>query len=145
MLCLSAVNAQKGTELQILKHVNFFSTDLMKERSAGSEAERLSNNYIRENWASGKRTSFYSWEYELNQDTVTLTSEMVGSFLYNKAKATILLAADLESASDIAVLLGLQNELAEFVNKEAAYLLNFGYQGMVSTIDALVNKNDIIV
>ena len=39
----------------------------------------------------------------------------------------------------------LQNELAEFVGKEAAYLLNFGYQGMVSTIDALVNKNDIIV
>ena len=39
----------------------------------------------------------------------------------------------------------LQNELASFVNKEAAYLLNFGYQGMVSTIDALVSKNDIIV
>ncbi len=39
----------------------------------------------------------------------------------------------------------LQNELATFVNKEAAYLLNFGYQGMVSTIDALVSKNDIIV
>ena len=39
----------------------------------------------------------------------------------------------------------LQNELAEFVNKEAAYLLNFGYQGMVSTVDALVSKNDIIV
>lgn len=39
----------------------------------------------------------------------------------------------------------LQNELAEFVQKEAAYLLNFGYQGMVSVIDALVTKNDIIV
>lgn len=39
----------------------------------------------------------------------------------------------------------LQNELAEFVHKEAAYLLNFGYQGMVSTIDALVSKDDIIV
>lgn len=39
----------------------------------------------------------------------------------------------------------LQNELAQFVNKEAAYLLNFGYQGMVSTIDALVSKDDIIV
>tara|TARA_B100000497_G_scaffold120204_1_gene148422 strand:+ start:38 stop:1300 length:1263 start_codon:yes stop_codon:yes gene_type:complete len=39
----------------------------------------------------------------------------------------------------------LQNELAEFVNKEASYLLNFGYQGMVSTIDALVSKDDIIV
>jgi len=39
----------------------------------------------------------------------------------------------------------LQDELAEFVSKEAAYLLNFGYQGMVSTIDALVSKDDIIV
>ena len=39
----------------------------------------------------------------------------------------------------------LENELAQFVDKEASYLLNFGYQGMVSTIDALVNKNDIIV
>lgn len=39
----------------------------------------------------------------------------------------------------------LQTELAEFVSKEAAYLLNFGYQGMVSTIDALVSKDDIIV
>ena len=39
----------------------------------------------------------------------------------------------------------LQDELAEFVSKEASYLLNFGYQGMVSTIDALVTKNDIIV
>jgi glycine C-acetyltransferase len=39
----------------------------------------------------------------------------------------------------------LQNELAAFVNKEAAYLLNFGYQGIMSTIDALVAKDDIIV
>ena len=39
----------------------------------------------------------------------------------------------------------LQNELAEFVNKEAVYLLNFGYQGIMSTIDALVGKDDIIV
>lgn len=39
----------------------------------------------------------------------------------------------------------LQNELAAFVKKEAAYLLNFGYQGMVSIIDALVTKNDVIV
>src|SRR5690554_1995587 len=39
----------------------------------------------------------------------------------------------------------LQVELAEFVQKEAAYVLNFGYQGMVSTIDALVNKDDVIV
>jgi len=39
----------------------------------------------------------------------------------------------------------LQNELAEFVEKEASYLLNFGYQGIMSTIDALVSKDDIIV
>ena len=39
----------------------------------------------------------------------------------------------------------LQNELAAFVNKEAAYLLNFSYQGIMSAIDALVSKDDIIV
>lgn len=39
----------------------------------------------------------------------------------------------------------LEKQLAEFVNKEAAYLLNFGYQGMVSIIDTMVSKNDVIV
>ena len=39
----------------------------------------------------------------------------------------------------------LENELAEFVDKEAAYLLNFGYQGILSTIDTLVSKDDVIV
>ncbi|MDZ7614610.1 MAG: aminotransferase class I/II-fold pyridoxal phosphate-dependent enzyme [Flavobacteriaceae bacterium] len=39
----------------------------------------------------------------------------------------------------------LERECAEFVHKEAAYLVNFGYQGMVSAIDALVSKNDVIV
>jgi glycine C-acetyltransferase len=39
----------------------------------------------------------------------------------------------------------LEKELAEFVMKESAYLLNFGYQGIMSCIDALVTKNDIIV
>jgi glycine C-acetyltransferase len=39
----------------------------------------------------------------------------------------------------------LERKCAEFVNKEAAYLVNFGYQGMVSAIDALVTKNDVVV
>ena len=39
----------------------------------------------------------------------------------------------------------LERELAEFVEKEAAYVLNFGYQGILSTIDTLVAKNDVIV
>ncbi len=39
----------------------------------------------------------------------------------------------------------LERECAEFVCKEAAYLVNFGYQGMVSAIDALVTKHDVIV
>ncbi len=39
----------------------------------------------------------------------------------------------------------LENELAEFVDKEAAYLLNFGYQGILSTVDTLVSKDDVIV
>jgi len=39
----------------------------------------------------------------------------------------------------------LEMELADFVGKEASYLLNFGYQGIMSAIDALVSKDDIIV
>jgi glycine C-acetyltransferase len=39
----------------------------------------------------------------------------------------------------------LENKLAEFVKKEDAYLLNFGYQGMVSIIDSLVTRKDVIV
>ena len=39
----------------------------------------------------------------------------------------------------------LERECAEFVEKEKAYLLNFGYQGIMSAIDALVTKHDIIV
>ena len=34
---------------------------------------------------------------------------------------------------------------AEFERKESAYLLNYGYQGMVSIIDALVDRHDVIV
>jgi glycine C-acetyltransferase len=34
---------------------------------------------------------------------------------------------------------------ASFVHKEDAYLLNFGYQGMVSIIDAIVDRHDVIV
>ncbi|MFP4526545.1 MAG: aminotransferase class I/II-fold pyridoxal phosphate-dependent enzyme [Bacteroidales bacterium] len=39
----------------------------------------------------------------------------------------------------------LEDELAEFVGKEDAFLLNYGYQGMLSIIDALVTRNDVIV
>jgi glycine C-acetyltransferase len=39
----------------------------------------------------------------------------------------------------------LETELAAFVGKQDAYLLNYGYQGMVSIIDTLVDRNDVIV
>jgi glycine C-acetyltransferase len=39
----------------------------------------------------------------------------------------------------------LEQDLAAFVGKEDAFLLNYGYQGMVSIIDALVDRNDVIV
>ena len=39
----------------------------------------------------------------------------------------------------------LEEKLAKLQNKEAAYLLNFGYQGMVSIIDSLVTRKDVIV
>lgn len=39
----------------------------------------------------------------------------------------------------------LEAKLAAFESKEAALLLNFGYQGIMSTIDALVDRHDVIV
>ncbi len=39
----------------------------------------------------------------------------------------------------------LEQELATFVGKQDAFLLNYGYQGMVSVVDALVDRNDVIV
>jgi glycine C-acetyltransferase len=39
----------------------------------------------------------------------------------------------------------LEQKLADFVGKESGYLLNYGYQGMLSIIDSLVNRHDVIV
>ncbi|MAJ50583.1 MAG: 8-amino-7-oxononanoate synthase [Flammeovirgaceae bacterium] len=39
----------------------------------------------------------------------------------------------------------LEQELATFVGKETGMLLNFGYQGIMSVIDALVDRKDVIV
>ncbi|MFN5088443.1 MAG: aminotransferase class I/II-fold pyridoxal phosphate-dependent enzyme, partial [Bacteroidota bacterium] len=39
----------------------------------------------------------------------------------------------------------LENELAAFVSKPAGLLLNFGFQGVVSIIDALMSRHDAVV
>ena len=39
----------------------------------------------------------------------------------------------------------LERALASFVQKEDAFLLNYGYQGMSSIIDAVTTRNDVIV
>ena len=41
--------------------------------------------------------------------------------------------------------IALENQLAEFEKKPAAYLLNYGYQGMVSIIDVMCTRFDVIV
>lgn len=39
----------------------------------------------------------------------------------------------------------LEKELAEFTHKPAALLLNYGYQGIMSVIHALVDRNDFLI
>lgn len=39
----------------------------------------------------------------------------------------------------------LERELADFIKKDTAMLVNFGYQGIISAIDSLVNRHDVIV
>ena len=39
----------------------------------------------------------------------------------------------------------LESKLAKFTNKEAAVLVNFGYQGIMSAIDCLLTRRDVVV
>ncbi|AFL84679.1 7-keto-8-aminopelargonate synthetase-like enzyme [Belliella baltica DSM 15883] len=39
----------------------------------------------------------------------------------------------------------LERELAEFVGKQSAYLLNYGYQGIMSVIDSILDRKDVVV
>lgn len=39
----------------------------------------------------------------------------------------------------------LEQELADFVDKESGMLLNYGYQGIMSVIDALIDRRDVVV
>ncbi|MBT3800482.1 MAG: aminotransferase class I/II-fold pyridoxal phosphate-dependent enzyme [Bacteroidetes bacterium] len=39
----------------------------------------------------------------------------------------------------------LENELSEFVRKDDTFLLNFGYQGVVSILDCILDRHDILV
>ena len=39
----------------------------------------------------------------------------------------------------------LERELAEFTHKEGALLLNFGYQGIMSIVDSLLSRHDVVV
>jgi glycine C-acetyltransferase len=39
----------------------------------------------------------------------------------------------------------LERELAAYARKPAAYFLNFGYQGMVSVVEALTDRRDVII
>jgi glycine C-acetyltransferase len=39
----------------------------------------------------------------------------------------------------------LEQQLADFTNKEASVLLNFGYQGIMSVVDGLLSRHDVVV
>ena len=39
----------------------------------------------------------------------------------------------------------LERELSEFMGKEDSFLLNYGYQGCMSAIEALLDRNDVVV
>lgn len=39
----------------------------------------------------------------------------------------------------------LEEELADFVGKEKSYLLNYGYQGIMSVIDSILDRKDVVV
>ena len=38
-----------------------------------------------------------------------------------------------------------ESHLADFVNKKSAMLLNYGYQGVLSIIDAILDRRDVVI
>ncbi|MFK7936366.1 MAG: aminotransferase class I/II-fold pyridoxal phosphate-dependent enzyme, partial [Saprospiraceae bacterium] len=39
----------------------------------------------------------------------------------------------------------LESEISDYVQKDATFLLNFGYQGIMSIVDALLDRRDVVV
>ncbi len=82
---------------QLKSHISFLASDSMKGRSTGSKEEKLANIYVRENWASKNgKTEFLIWNYSIYTLEDTIQSQMIGNFINNKSKQTILIGAHID-------------------------------------------------
>lgn len=122
---------------QLKKHIVFLASDSLKGRATGSPEEAIANQYIRQEWSVKKRkTEVVLWDYTIFQENDTLPSQMIGSFINNKSKHTLLIGAHIDhigsggvlsksigkhevhngaddNASGVAILIELQRHLAK--------------------------------
>lgn len=77
------------------RHVNFLADDALEGRATGSKGEQLANAYMKEAF-SKKRSRIYTWQYTIPTDTLAIHSEMIGAYISNKSKKTVLIGAHID-------------------------------------------------
>jgi Zn-dependent M28 family amino/carboxypeptidase len=96
---------------EIKSHISFLASDSLKGRNTGSYEEIIANNYVRDNWAIKKRKSkILTWNYQIITSEDTIQSQMIGSFIDNKSKQTLVIGAHIDH-------IGLGGELSKSYGK----------------------------
>ncbi len=97
LLCYSfTVKAQTDSLIlnRLKSHVVFLASDSLLGRATGSEAEKVANEYVRNQFESIKgKTKIKTIHYRIND---TLNSEMVTCFVDNHSKYTIVIGAHID-------------------------------------------------
>ncbi len=81
--------------LALKRHVQFLSSDQLEGRATGSKGELLANNYLKKA-LSTKRSQWLSWYYSVPLDSQVVQSEMVGCFINNHSRNTVLIGAHID-------------------------------------------------
>ena len=117
LILLSAVNCRVCAQtdslclMNLRQHVLYLASDSLEGRATGSEGEKLANRYVLNQFVAVKRKSkFLTWTFDIQKDSLHLQSEMVGAFINNKAKQTLLIGAHIDH-------IGYGGELSKSIGK----------------------------
>lgn len=90
------IQAQSEMVRSLQQHVRFLAADSLKGRATGSKEEAFVNQYLIQNLRRAKNVSMLHWRYSFTKEKQIYNSEMVGCFVNNKSKKTILISAHVD-------------------------------------------------
>jgi hypothetical protein len=92
-IAFSQVDSKVYNKLK--SHVFFLASDSLKGRSAGSEQERVANQYVINQFKVNRKSKNQYWNFSVTQDS-NLQCQMVGAFISNKSPYTILIGSHID-------------------------------------------------